>query len=149
MNKPLDVIFLYWAHNDNNEKFNFILGTFYDIGTKIRYNDEWVTIDDVAYEIRQEVHKMKSLYAFDVEVSNEWCNNYRSYELKGMLFAESYSDAAKQIEKYFKSELVCIKNLYAYGEYEDEDIFISTEDNIPRLNEMLECALVYKNLPKE
>ena len=92
---------------------------------------------------------MKSLYAFDVEVSNEWCNNYRSYELKGMLFAESYSDAAEQIEKYFKSELVCIKNLYAYGEYEDENIFISTEDNIPRLNEMLECALVYKELPKE
>lgn len=90
-----------------------------------------------------------SLYAFTVEICNEWCNNWRPYKLKGMVFAESYGDAAGKIEDYFRSELCSIEQLYAYGEYETNSIFLSTEDNIPRLQEMLDNALEYEKLPKE
>lgn len=42
---------LYWAHNKNNEKRNFMLEEYFDIGEEIRYRGEWVVIDDVAVEV--------------------------------------------------------------------------------------------------
>lgn len=52
-----------------------------------------------------------NFYRFEVE----WFSIFDEKAMieKGFLKAESYADAAKQIENSFKDDLISIKNLYA------------------------------------
>ena len=51
----MNVVYLYWAHNSKNVIRHFMSEKHYHIGQEIRYNGEYIIIDDMAEEYKYNI----------------------------------------------------------------------------------------------